>query len=41
MKLIEIMMKIPSNTKLMNKEEAIEMGAMALFGEKYDDKLGC
>ena len=34
-----INLKIPSNTKLMNKEEAIEMGAMALFGEKYDDKV--
>ena len=28
---------IAADTKLMDKEEAISKGAMALFGEKYDD----
>ena len=30
---------IPSETKLMDKERAIEQGAMALFGEKYEDNV--
>ena len=30
---------IPSETKLMDKERAIEQGAIALFGEKYDDNV--
>jgi alanyl-tRNA synthetase len=29
----------PVITKVMDKEEAIEFGAMALFGEKYDDEV--
>lgn len=30
---------IPVATRIMNKEEAIAMGAMALFGEKYADTV--
>ena len=29
----------PVTTKVMDKDEAIEFGAMALFGEKYDDEV--
>ena len=28
--------KIPASTKIMNKDQAISAGAIALFGEKYD-----
>jgi alanyl-tRNA synthetase len=35
----KIRQNIPVVTKLMKKEEAIAMGAMALFGEKYGDKV--
>ena len=31
--------KIPSKIKIMNKDDAIADGAMALFGEKYDDEV--
>ena len=30
---------VPVTTKIMDKEKAIEFGAMALFGEKYDDEV--
>ena len=30
---------IPAITRVMNKEEAISEGAIALFGEKYDEKV--
>ena len=34
----EIILKgIPEKTNIMNKEEALKLGAMALFNEKYDD----
>ncbi len=36
---IKIMENIPVVIKEMWKEEAIEMGAMALFGEKYGDRV--
>jgi alanyl-tRNA synthetase len=40
MKLIyNIDKNIIAKTKLMVKEEAISQGAMALFGEKYDDEV--
>ncbi len=31
--------KIPSKIRIMNKDDAIADGAMALFGEKYDDEV--
>lgn len=30
---------LPVETRIMDKEKAVEMGAMALFGEKYDDDV--
>ena len=35
----KIKLNIPVVIKEMNKEEAIQLGAMALFGEKYGDKV--
>jgi alanyl-tRNA synthetase len=35
----KIQENIPVVIKEMNKEEAIQFGAMALFGEKYGDKV--
>ena len=31
--------KIPAKTKIMNKDQAISAGAIALFGEKYDETV--
>ena len=31
--------KIPASTKIMNKDQAISAGAIALFGEKYDETV--
>ena len=36
---VKIQENIPVVIKEMNKEEAIQLGAMALFGEKYGDKV--
>jgi alanyl-tRNA synthetase len=30
---------VPVTTKLMDKDDAVEAGALALFGEKYDDEV--
>ncbi|MBL4589459.1 MAG: alanine--tRNA ligase, partial [Alphaproteobacteria bacterium] len=35
----EIMLNNIVSTQLMNKDEAVEAGAMALFGEKYDEEV--
>jgi alanyl-tRNA synthetase len=35
----EIRRNVPAETKLMPYEEAVASGAMALFGEKYDDEV--
>ena len=34
-----ISMEIPVETKVMSKDAAVEAGAVALFGEKYDDEV--
>lgn len=35
----EIMANTPVQTQLMDRDEAVEAGAMALFGEKYDSEV--
>lgn len=35
----EIMLNNIVSTQLMNKDEAVDAGAMALFGEKYDEEV--
>ena len=35
----QVRRNIPAETKLMSYDDAVESGAIALFGEKYDDEV--